>query len=238
MLSKNKAIVLSKVKYNDSDVILKCYTSERGLVSYLVRGAYSSKSKASKMGYFQVLSQLQIEEDFKPNRSLQYIRDTKSLFVYNSLQTNLQKSSLAMFLAEVLSSALKEEFKNEDLFNYISGSLDYLDHDTEVANFHLMFLLQLTKYLGFYPELTQETTIYFDLESGLFTNLSGLYTIGGAQVAWLKFLLEQPFEAYPQLKLNAQGRVAFLNVLLLYFELQLGYFKKPKSVEVLNQVWH
>ena len=64
MLSKNKAIVLSKVKYNDNDVILKCYTAERGLVSYLVRGAYNnSKSKASKMGYFQVLSQLQIEEE-------------------------------------------------------------------------------------------------------------------------------------------------------------------------------
>ncbi|TPV34747.1 DNA repair protein RecO [Paucihalobacter ruber] len=238
MLSKNKAIVLSKVKYNDNDLILKCYTAERGLISYLVRGAYSSKSKSGKMGYFQVLSQLQIEEDFKPNRSLQYIREIKSLFIYNSLQTNLHKSSLAMFLAEVLTSALKEESKNEDLFNYISGSLDYLDHETEVANFHLMFLLQLTKYLGFYPELPQETTTYFDLESGLFTNQAALYTIEGLQVELLQQLLKMPFEAYPQIKLNAQGRVAFLNVLLLYFELQLGYFKKPKSVEVLNQVWH
>jgi DNA repair protein RecO (recombination protein O) len=238
MLSKNKAIVLSKVKYNDNDVILKCYTSERGLVSYLVRGAYSGKSKASKMGYLQVLSQLQIEEDFKPNRSLQYIRDMKSLLVYNSLQSNLHKSSLAMFLAEVLTSALKEESKNESLFNYLSGSLDYLDHDTEVANFHLMFLLRLTKYLGFYPELSLETSDYFDLESGLFTNQPALYTIEGTQLLLLKQLLDLPFEAYSQLKLNAQGRVAFLNVLLLYFELQLGYFKKPKSVEVLHQVWH
>lgn len=239
MLSKNKAIVLSKVKYNDNDVILKCYTAERGLVSYLVRGAYNnSKSKASKMGYFQVLSQLQIEEDFKPNRSLQYIRDMKSLLVYNSLQSNLHKSSLAMFLAEVLTSALKEESKNEALFNYISGSLDYLDHDTEVSNFHLMFLLQLTKYLGFYPELPQDAADYFDLESGLFTHQPSVYTIDGAQVALLRQLLEMPFEAYSDIKLSSQGRVAFLNVLLLYFELQLGYFKKPKSVEVLNQVWH
>ena len=238
MLSKNKAIVLSKIKFNDNDLILKCYTSDRGVVSYLVRGAYSSKSKSGKMGYFQVLTQLQIEEDFKPNRSLQYIRELKSLCVYNSLQSNLHKSSLAMFLAEVLASALKEESKNEDLFNYISSSLDYLDHETNVANFHLMFLLQLTKYLGFYPELTPQTTTYFYLESGLFTNQAGLYTIEGSQVALLKQLLELPFEDYPKIQLNAAGRSAFLNVLLLYFELQLGYFKKPKSVEVLHQVWH
>ena len=238
MLSRNKVIVLSKVAYNDNDVILKCYTAERGMVSYLVRGAQSSKSKASKMGYFQVLSQLQIEEDYKPNRSLQYIREMKLMYVYTSLQSNLHKSSLAMFLAEVLTSALKEESKNEDLFNYISGGLDYLDHDTEVANFHLMFLLQLTKYLGFYPELPQDAADYFDLESGLFTRQPSLYTIEGTQVKLLQQLLEIPFEAYSEIKLNAQGRVSFLNVLLLYFELQLGYFKKPKSVEVLHQVWH
>jgi DNA repair protein RecO (recombination protein O) len=101
-----------------------------------------------------------------------------------------------------------------------------------------MFLLRLTKYLGFYPELSLETNDYFDLESGLFSNQPALYTIEGTQVTILKQLLELPFEAYAQLQLNAQGRVAFLNVLLLYFELQLGYFKKPKSVEVLHQVWH
>lgn len=238
MLSKNQAIVLSKFKYNDNDLIIKCYTLERGLTSYLVRGVFNSKKKMGQMGYFQVLSQLQIEEDFKPNRALQYLKDIKSLCVYKTLHSNLHKSSLAMFLAEVLSSALKEEAKNEELFNYISHGLEYLDHEEDVANFHLMFLLRLTQYLGFYPETNITDPPYFDLETGLFTQHQALYTIADANVTLLKQLLALSFEEYAQIKLNAANRVAFLNVLLLYFELQLGNFKKPKSVEVLNQVWH
>jgi len=34
MLTTN-AIVLSKIRYRDNDLIIKCYTQEKGLVSYL-----------------------------------------------------------------------------------------------------------------------------------------------------------------------------------------------------------
>ena len=85
MLNKNKAIVISKIRYRDNDLIVKCFTEQKGLVSYLIRGALKSNKGTSKAVYYQLLSQLQIEENFKANQSLQYIKEVKVDFIENSL---------------------------------------------------------------------------------------------------------------------------------------------------------
>lgn len=239
MIAQNNAIVISKVKLNDNDLVVKCFTEQRGIVSYIVKAAFKSSSKNAVIGYFQVLSQLSLIEDFKPNRNLQYLKEVKSLCVYQALYADIYKSTMVLFLSEVLSACLKEESKNETLFSYLSNSFQFLDHQDDIANFHLMFLLTLTKYLGFYPELKKESFDYFDLESGLFTHInSGVYTISGANAALLKQFLATEFEAYHTIKLSAAKRQSFLNMLLVYFDLHLGNFKKPKSLEVLHQVFH
>jgi DNA repair protein RecO (recombination protein O) len=137
MLVKTNAIVLSKLKYRDNDLIVKCYTKQRGIVSYLVRGALKSQKGSSKMVYFQPLSLVLIEEFYKENRSLQNIKEIKLDYLYQTLHTNILKSAIVMFLSEVLSSVLKEEEQNEQLFLYIENTLNWLDHETEFSNFHL-----------------------------------------------------------------------------------------------------
>lgn len=239
MLSETKAIVLSKLKLNDNDLIIKCFTEQRGIVSYLVKGAFKSNKKNPVIGYYQVLSQLILIDDFKPNRNLQYIKEVKSLCIYQTLNSDIYKSTLVLFLSEVLATCLKEESKNEELFNYLSNSFQFIDHEDDIANFHLMFLLRLSQYLGFYPELKKENFDYFDLESGLFTHSNtGVYVIAGENAALLKQFLETNFEAYHSIKLSAAKRQSFLNMLLVYYDLQLGNFKKPKSLDVLHQVFH
>jgi DNA repair protein RecO (recombination protein O) len=239
MLSKNKSIVLSKLKYRDSDLIVKCYTAERGVVSYLLRGILKSKKSQTKTVYFQVLSQIQIEENYKPNQSLHSIREVKPYYVYKSLHTNIYKSAIVLFLSEILSSVLKEEEKNDDLFNYIETALQYLDTEDEFSNFHLLFLLKLTRYLGFQPENLNLNYPYFNLQSGIFEpDNSSLYSISGENLTLLKQLLGINFDALKTIKINAKQRRDFLNILLHYFELHLGSFKKPKSLQVLNDVFH
>lgn len=239
MITQNNAIVLSKLKLNDNDLIVKCFTEQRGIVSYIVKGAFKSSAKNAVIGYYQVLSQLSLIEDFKPNRNLHYIKEVKSLYMYQSLQSNIYKSTLVLFLSEVLVACLKEESKNEELFNYLSNSFQFIDHEDAIANFHLMFLLRLTKYLGFYPELKKDNLDYFNLESGLFMDSNtGIYTISGDNVVLLKQFLETLFEAYHTIKLSTAKRLSFLNMLLVYYDLHLGNFKKPKSLDVLHQVFH
>lgn len=239
MLVKTNAIVLSKLKYRDNDLIVKCYTKQRGIVSYLIRAVLKSSKGSSKSVYFQPLSLLIIEENFKANHSLQNIKEVKLDCLYKTLHTNILKSAIVMFLSEVLSSVLKEEEQNEPLYDYIENALQLLDHEVEFANFHLLFLLNLTKYLGFYPDNKNLDRAYFNLSNGLFESKKvDLYTISGENLTILKQLLGINFDALNTIKLNSKQRQSFLNMVLLYFELHLGDFKKPKSLQIFNQVFN
>ena len=239
MLTKNNSIVLSKLKYRDYDLIVKCYTKQRGIVNYMLKGVLKSKKGLSKTVYYQVLSQLQIEENYKPNQSLHFIKEVKFSYIYKSLHNNIYKSAIVLFLSEILSNVLQEEEKNEDLFNYIETALQYLDNEDSFSNFHLLFLLKLTRYLGFKPENLNENYPYFNLQSGVFEALDdGIYSISGKNLTLLKRLLGTNFDTLDLIKINAKHRQEFLNMLLFYFELHLGSFKKPKSLQVLNDVFH
>lgn len=239
MLQKNKAIVISKVRYRDNDLIVKCFTEQKGLVSYLIRGALKSNKGTSKAVYFQLLSQLQLEENFKANQTLHYIKEVKVDFIYRSIHTNVYKSSIAMFLAEILSTVLKEEEQNTPLYEYLETTLKWLDYQEDYSNFHLLFLLNLTQYLGFYPENTTNDAPYFNLSNGLFeTQKSNMYAVSGENLTLLKRLLGINFDELKTLKMSSKQRQSFLTMLLLYFELHLGSFKKPKSLQVFNQVFN
>lgn len=239
MLIKTNAIVLSKFKYRDNDLIVKCYTSQRGVVSYLLRGVLKSSKGSIKTAYFQPLSQLQIEEDFKANQSLQFIREVKLKMVYKSLHSNIPKGAIVMFLSEVLASVLKEEEHNESLYDYLETSLHLLDDEADFVNFHLLFLLNLTKHLGFFPDVSSMANPYFNLHTGAFESKpQNLYTVSGENLSVLKQLLGINFDALKAVKLNSKQRQSFLTMLLFYFELHLGDFKKPKSLAVFNQVFN
>lgn len=238
MLVKTHAIVLSKIKYRDHDVIVKCYTKNRGIASYLLRGVLKSKKGTTQIAYFQPLSQLEIEENYRANQSLQFIKDVKLSVPYVSMHTNVFKASIVMFLSEVLSATLKEEEANPTLYEFLETTLQWLDHELDFANFHLLFLLELTKHLGFYPETTQMDLPYFNLRSGSFElRAHAPYTVSGENLEFIKQLLSNKFDTLNSIKLHSKQRQSLLNLLLLYFDLHLSDFKKPKSLQVLNQVF-
>ncbi len=240
MLTSTNAIVLSKLRYKDNDLIVKCYTQNQGVVSYLLKGVLASKKSNKKVAYFQLLSQLQLNTDYKPNRSLQYVKDVKTDFLYTSLHTNILKSAIVMFLAEVLAQALQEEEQNDGLYSYIQTTLQWLDANDSYSNFHLLFLLQLTKYLGFYPDHTNlDIASYFNLVDGEFQEEStSKYSISGENLTLLKQLLGMTFDDIKNIKISARQRQSFLTTILVYFELHLGNFKKPKSLQILNDVFN
>jgi len=238
MLAHTNAIVLSKLRYKDNDLIVKCYTEELGVVSFLVRGALKSKKGASKAAYFQLLSQLQLVIAYKSNKNLHTIKEVKPNYIYSSLHSNILKSAVVMFLSEILASILQEEEENRVLYSYIETALLWFDTHTKSSNFHLLFLLNLSKYLGFYPELKNVNSAFFNLKDGKFEDKSmGKYAIQGENLSLLKILLGTKFDGLENIKMNSSQRQSFLNMILLYFELHLGSFKTPRSVKVFNQVF-
>lgn len=237
MLVSLNLIVLSKIKYKDSDLIVKAYTKQKGIVSYILKGVLSSK-KNKKTAYFQLLSQLQVETDFKHNRNLQYLKDCKNHHLYTSLHTNIYKSAITLFLAEMLTLVLNEEEQNDTLFSYIESALLWLDLNDSFSNFHLLFLLNLSKYLGFYPDVTHIDLNYFNLKDGEFQLHNTSHSISGEDLKLFKQFLGINFDVINDVKINASQRNMFLNTLLKYYELQLLDFKKPKSLQVLNDVFN
>jgi DNA repair protein RecO (recombination protein O) len=238
MLVPTKAIVISKLKYRDNDLIVKCYTEHFGVQSYLLRGVLKSKKGKLRTAYFQLLSQLEIIVSYRQSRSLQSIRDVKPINFYQSIYSNVAKSAIAMFLAEVLSGILKEEEKNQSLYTYLETTFLWLDANDEISNFHLLFLINLTRYLGFYPELTNTHLDFFNLEDGKFQiQKTNPYCILGDQLTQFKQLLGINFDALNSINISSKKRQELLNMILLYFELHLGSLKKPRSLQVLNQVF-
>src|SRR5690606_3175256 len=239
MLQKIDAIVLSKLKYGESDLIVKCFTKQRGTETYLLKRILASKKGKLKTAFITPLTQLVVEEHYRENASLQRITEAKPRYTYYTLHTQVTKSAMAMFLGETLSLVLKEEKQNEALYEYLSTTLQLLDQEDAFANFHLLFLVKLTKYIGFYPKVTQENTLFFNISDGHFESVSkGSHSISGDNVFLLKQLLGTNFDEVKEIKINRTRRQAFLSMILHYFEYHVPGFKKPKSLKLVNSLFN
>jgi DNA repair protein RecO (recombination protein O) len=155
MFIKTKAIVLSALKYQEKSLIVKCYTLHHGIQSYFVPSAFSSKKANQRIAYFQPLNSLEIEATYKNKGTLEHFKEVKLAYVYQSICTDIVKSTVVLFLSEILHHSILEEEKNEKLFTFLETALLWLDAHEEAANFHLIVLLELTKHLGFYPDTTE-----------------------------------------------------------------------------------
>lgn len=239
MLVNTNALILSKIRYGDNDLIVKCYTNEYGVLNFILKNILKSKKSQFKKSYFQELSNLQIEINYNENRDLQLIRNVKSVRGYSSLHTNILKSSVVLFLSEILSNILREQEKNEALYAYLESSLLWFDEEPGAPNFHVLFLLKLTKYLGFYPSTMNMDGEYFNLEDGKFSSSTeNKHNITGDNLQLFKQLLGTTFDELKLIKMNSKQRQSFLNFILLYYRIHLGNFKQPKSLHILNQVFN
>ncbi len=233
-----KAIVISSLKYSEADLIVRCFTESHGLRSYLLRNILKSKKGKLRASMFQVLTQLEIVVKHRDKKSLQSIREAKISHHYKNLHTDVYKTSMVLFLSEILKNSIQVEETDRALFDFLEKSFIYLDQAENFANFHILFLLKLTKYLGFYPDNTQAGRAYFNLLEGIFQEEeTEIYCLKKADSELLKSLLIIDFDQASQLKLNRNQRSHFLELLLLYYDLHLSGFRKPKSLEVLQQLF-
>jgi len=234
-----KAIVLSSLKYGDTSLIVKAYTASDGLKSYLIKGALKSKKGKLKAAYFQPLTQLELVAIHRNKGTLESLREARVTYHYQSLQNNMAKNAVAIFLAEMLGNSILEEERNDALFQYLELALQWLDSNDDISNFHIFFLLGLSKYLGFYPDTNNKEAAYFDLQEGEFVDTPTLNpVITGLNLSHFKSFLGINFDAIESIKMNKTNRQELLQSVVLYFELHLHGFRKPKSLAILNEVFN
>lgn len=236
MLVKTKAIVLSAIKYQEKSIIVKCFTLADGLKDYFVPNAFASKKVNQKIAYFQPLTLLEIEANHKNKGGLEYFKEVKIAHPFTTISFNIYKSTIVIFLSEVLHYSVREEEKNESLFTFLETALIWLDTHDEIANFHLILLLEVTKFLGFYPDYSDDDLPFFDIVEGNFVLHQSMNCISQNESFLFKKLMELKFDS-EQKFFTVSERQILLKNLLDYYVYHLDGFKKPKSLEVLKEVF-
>ena len=237
MLTTHKAIVLSSIKYADYDLIVKCYT-DQGIKSYIIKRIYKQSKGKLTPAFFLPLTQLEITAKYSEKRTLHFINEAKISYPYTTVFSNIIKQTIAIFLAELLTTTLREEESNTPLFSFLETSLQWFDTRSNATDFHLIFLMRLTKYLGFYPEIDTASS-YFDLLHGRFTNhLESNYFISGELLINFMELLQTNFDTENHQNYKNKTRQELLDVILQYYELHVPDYKKPKSLEVFKTIFH
>jgi DNA repair protein RecO (recombination protein O) len=236
MLVKTKAIVISTLKFQEKSLIVKCFTQSHGLKSYFVRDAFSGKKNNQKIAYFQPLSILEIEAVHKNKGTLEHFKEIKTAIPFQTIPLDIVKSTMVLFLSEILHHAIYEEEKNDDLFQYLETVLQWLDTHNETSNFHLILLLEITKFLGFYPDTSDQDLPFFEMNEGVFSLFQAISCLSEHESFLLKKLIDLRLDS-DQKVFHVIERQILLKILIDYYSFHLDGFKKPKSLEILKEVF-
>ncbi len=238
MLTATKAIVLNSLKYGDTSLIVRMYTEKEGRLSFLLKGILKRRKGGLRAGFFQPLTQLEIVARATRSGDLSYLKEAHISHPYVSIHSDVRKEAVALFLSEVLSECIREQEGNAELYSYLEHTLQWLDQHDQVANFHIRFLLGLTRYLGFYPDQSDAGAPYFDLEEGAFCQKPGIGPVlSGTDLETFRKFLGIKFDAIHHIGLTQNQRRALLKSLILYYGIHLQGFREPRSLTVLDAVF-
>ena len=220
MIHKTKGIVFRFVRFRESSIIVTIFTELFGLQSYIVNGARSASSR-NKMALYQPMTLLDLVVYYRDGANINRIKEAKCLHPSHSLSTDIRKASMCMFLCEILNKTVKEEAEARAVFDFISDSLLTLDHqEKNYENFHLLFLIKLSRYLGFGAYTAAE--------------IGGTRLFGTETEAVLERLLNSEYTSIG--RITSDQRREILEALLRFYATHVDSLGEVKSVHVLRDV--
>lgn len=240
MVETMTGIVLHALRFKEDSIIVDIFTEQHGTVPFLVKVPRGRRPSLHTQ-LLRPLNILQLSFDFRPRLSLQRITDLRLAVPYTTLPYDSIKETLALFFSEFLYYTLRHEAANLPLLQFLCNSFQWLDlKDGSLANFHLVFLVQLSRHLGFWPQTEglAEGLPYFDLNEGAFRGdpILGGYSLGQEESAMVPVLTRLTYGTMHLLRLNSEQRNYLLDILLTYYRLHVPEFPPLKSVEVLREV--
>ena len=240
MLVQSRAVVLKVIRYNDESVIAEAFTEAQGCVSFLVRISRSRRA-AVRHTLFRPLALLDLGWNHRPAAGLQRLRSASVSVPLSSLPYEPDKASVALFLAEFLHYALRGEPESQSLFRYVAASVVWLDTcGAGYANFHFVFLLRLTRFLGFYPNLEGAGPgAFFDLEKACFVTEqpSHSHFVAPPVAALLPKLMRLNYATMRLFRFSGAERSRLLAGINDYYRLHVAGFPELKSLPVLAEVF-
>lgn len=240
MLLRTRGIALKVTNYSDNSIVAQVYTEELGLQSYLINGARKPKAKIH-VNMFQPLHLLEMVVYVKDNGSLQRIKEAQASPAVQSIPLDITKSAIAIFLNELLYKVLRHQDSDTRLFQFIHQSVVWLDHTTDpIYNFHLCFLMKLSRFLGYMPSSSQVAEPYFDLASGVFTSHSPAHTFVLQEPHTNLFyrILNSNYDNCHEIHMKHQDRLFLIEQMINFYKLHTENFGKLHSLQVLMEVFN
>lgn len=220
MLHKTRGIVFRFTKYSDSSIIVTIFTELFGIQTYIVNGVRSKKANGN-IALYQSLTLLDLVVYYKENASIKRIKEVKCLHQYQTLSTDIRKSLIAMFIGEMLNKTVKDETHAQDIFEFLLNGLVYLDQQEDgIENFHLIFLIKLSRYLGFGAHHADE--------------ILGGRMLDRAEEILLGKLVEADFSTH--IVINTIQRRNLLEAIIQFYADHLDSLGEIKSVQVLREI--
>lgn len=233
MLVKTQAIALQYLRFRETSLIVRLYTEQYGLQSYLVQGSRTPKSRLPQ-GLFQPLTLLEIIADHKPDRpgkdNLHRLREAHISFPYQQVGLHFPHTALALFLGEMLNNCLREDVPHDGLFEFLRSSCQILDLTLEgLSVLPIDFLVRLTRFLGF--GLQDADQLAFALRENQITLTSG--RLDPQTLAAFNAICMAPAGQLPAL--NYATRQVLLEALIHYLGIHLTHMPWPKSLAILQE---
>lgn len=233
------AFTLGLVKYGDTSLISACYTLEYGLQSYMLKGILTKGKKKVSKSLFEPLNLLELQAPKNSENRLSYIKEAKLHYAYSSIPYDLNKKALVFFLSEVLHQVFREEQEpNPPLYHFVKKNLIWLDTQNKLGLFHIKMMLDLTEFIGFYPNMSNSEAPFFDLQAGCGSFIKPVTPfIEEPMKSYWTSILGTAFDKIGNIQLIKEQKTEMLRNIITYFELHLQQFKPPKSTEILNEIF-
>ena len=236
MLFTTKGIILHTLKYGETSVITEIYTEIKGMTGFIVSSVRQPNAKLSA-GSVQPLSLVELVAYDNP-KGLCRIKEMRLQYVYQDIPFNVIKSGIGMFMAEIIKYTIKEKEENLALFNFLFAQFVELDTvKKNYANTPVFFLLQFSKYLGFFPQSEGYIDGFvFNLTEGRFYDAQFcnadciLPEESRIWYSMLSFKLDD-------FKISAQERRILIDGLLKYYKYHIENFPEINSLRILRELW-
>lgn len=238
MLKSGRGIILQRRKFGETGFICDVLTKEDGKQSYLFKGI-SPKKKKNVSFHLHPLQLMDFEIFYKEGKKLNSVKNYHPYIILKDIPYNIFKSSTATFLSEIINKVVYEDSYNEDLYEYIENSIIYMDNTEEnTPNFHLFFLLHLTKFLGFFPDNNYyEENIFLNLEEGNFSSIKGKSTTGPNTARAIFRLMNTRLDNLNDIKFDREARNILLDTILHFYNIHLDKNLSIKSLEIIREIF-
>lgn len=242
MRSTTRAIVLHTTPYSETSLIVKAFAEQSGAVSLIVSGVKGGRGRMHS-NLFQPLSLLELTLSGRHGATMQRITDASFSPPFTTMHNDVVKSTIALFLAEVMYRSIREEAPNPTLFGFIHRAVQILDliapGSPGLARFHLHFMIQMTRHLGFFPHGEYKSgQSLFDMQEGTFTTAVPRHPewMEVAQSQILYRMMTGSFDDLQPLSIPKALAKSLLHSLARYFELHVTQGHPIVSYKVLEEV--